>query len=482
MIKLICFCAAASIAIVIALTNINLAGPVQRALAIFVFVAILWATEALPIYITSLTIPILVVTMRVILVNDILVDSAATAKVVMGAMMSDTVLVALGAFTMSLALTKYELSYRLAYVVLSRVGKRPSVVLLAVMFLGLFLSMWINNVASPVVVVSVVTPLLQELSAREPFTKVLLLGIAYSNNIGGMMSPISSPQNLVALNVINSQPAWNTTNGLETYTLGWGPFLAVSVPFAIACTFIAWGTLLLMFRPKLASIERIPKKDLKPLGVSHVVVFLVCVITIILWAVEKEIESFIGSVGMIALIPVIVFFAFPILEKSDFKDLSWDILMLLSGGLVLGEAIKSSGLLYFLAESLKSVVSGSNTWVVLAVFGSFIWLFSNFISHTVAAIIVLPIVAAVGCQLGGGNCTAGRYQMLVMGSVLIDSGAMALPVSSFPNVQCFAVEDLNKERFLTTMDFVKTGFLIGLFEVVVLISLGYGLLMLVFEQ
>lgn len=85
----------------------------------------------------------------------------------------------------SLSLTLHSLIAQAA-AVLTKVGKRPSIVMLTVMYLGWFLAMWMNNVASPVVVVSIVKPLLEELGADNIYAKTLLLGIAYSNNIGGM--------------------------------------------------------------------------------------------------------------------------------------------------------------------------------------------------------------------------------------------------------------------------------------------------------
>jgi len=286
--------------------------PAGRALAIFSLASILWATEAIPLYATSLLIPILAVVMRVMCDSDYTpLDSKSAAKEVMGVLFSGTVLVAFGAFTMSAAFSKYKLSNRLATIVLSRVGKKPYVVMLVVMFLGLFLSMWMNNVASPVVVVSVIAPMLQDFRAGDPYTKALLLGIAYSNNIGGMTTPISSPQNLVAFDVI--------TNANKTIT--WGTWLAVSIPFSIVCTLVVWAFLWIFFRPKIKEVNPIPPSKPEPFTIVHVYVLIVCCGTIILWALESQISSFVGDSGITGLLPVVLFFGIQVLNKSDFKDL-----------------------------------------------------------------------------------------------------------------------------------------------------------------
>lgn len=465
LIRIVVICLGIAAAVTISLVNIFPDRPAAgRALAIFTLASLLWASEALPLYATSLLLPILIVVLRVMCDADYNpLGAKEAAAQVMGVLFSGTVLVAFGAFTMSAAFSKYNLSYRLATIVLSRVGKKPHIVMLALMFLGLFLSMWMNNVASPVVVVSVIAPMLQEFHAGDRYTKALLLGIAYSNNIGGMTTPISSPQNLIAYDVI-------VAAGKD---ISWGKWLAVSMPISIMCTLVVWIYLWLFFRPDVEEVDPVPERVLEPFSLIHVFVLIVCGGTIVLWAIGSQIESFVGSPGITALVPVVLFFGFHLLDKADFKDLPWDILMLLAGGLALGGAIKSSGLLDVMARSLASAVDSQGLWVITLAFTCFIWLFSNFISHTVAAIIILPVIADVGSRVGGGEYVA----LLVISGVLIDSGAMALPVSSFPNAQVYSLRDKREDQFVTAADFVKTGFILGILEIILLMGIGYFLLL-----
>jgi len=147
--------------------------------------------------------------------------------------------------------------------------------------------------------------------------------------------------------------------------------------------------------------------------------------------------------------------------------------MLLAGGIALGGCIKSSGLLDLMAHGLANAVKSQGLWVITLSFTLFIWSFANFISHTVAALIVLPVVANVGARIGGGT----HIVLLVMSAVLIDSGAMALPVTSFPNAQVYSLKDENDSQFVLTTDYVKTGFILGLIEVVLMMGFGYFLLL-----
>lgn len=461
----------------------------------------LWVTEVFPIWATSLLIPILVVWLDVypspteclsptapapmngsipfapIASNgtdpasgcEPTIVSVNAANMVFGQFFSSSVMLALGAFTMSAALTKFELSDRLASLILSRVGTRPWLVLLVVMFLGLFLSMWISNVAAPMVILALVRPLLASLPEDEVFCKILLLGIAYSNNIGGMTTPIASPQNIVAIEAIEAHKA----------VVGWGPWLAVAMPYSISCTLAAFGFLWLFYRPKLAELPPIQQKQLKPFSWKHALVLAVCFATIALWAVQNFVETFTGNAGITALIPVAFFACIQFITKDDFKRLSWDVLMLLGGGIVLGSAIASSGLLHLIASKISHLVNGQNQWVILAAFSLLMWFFANFVSHTVAAIIISPVIAEVACESFGG-CVAGRMVMLVVAAVLVDSGAMAFPLTSFPNAACYGETKSDGTSYLSTADFVKTGLAIGILEVILVLSVGFGLAIAVF--
>ncbi len=147
----------------------------------------MWATEAVPLFVTSMSLPILITWGHVLLdANGVPLSASLAAKEVMGQLFSGPVLEALGAFCMSLAVGKYQLSHRLALVVLTHVGRNPALVMLAIMLLAYFLSMWISNIAAPVVCLAVITPLLRSLPPDEIYIKTLLMGIAYGSNLGGI--------------------------------------------------------------------------------------------------------------------------------------------------------------------------------------------------------------------------------------------------------------------------------------------------------
>ncbi|KAG0075344.1 low-affinity phosphate transporter [Linnemannia elongata] len=156
--------------------------------------------------------------------------------------------------------------------------------------------------------------------------------------------------------------------------------------------------------------------------------------------------------GLIAIIPLLAFFGTGILTKEDFNNFLWTVIILAMGGIALGKAVESSGLLHMIAEAVQDYVEGFSLWVVLVIFSGLTLVIATFISHTVAALIILPIVAQIGATLPDPH-----PRILVMGAGLICSAAMGLPVSGFPNMAAISVTDELGTPFLSTKDFLKTG-------------------------
>jgi phosphate transporter len=247
-------------------------------------------------------------------------------------------------------------------------------------------------------------------------TKALLLGIALSSNIGGAASPIASPQNLIALQNMNPEPSW-------------GVWFFVALPVCIISILCIWGLLLLTFQPGRGTtiVPIRPMKD--KFSGTQWFISIVTVVTIVLWCVSHQLEPVFGDMGVVAIIPLVLFFGTGILTKEDFNNFLWTIIILAAGGLALGKSVNSSGLLHTIAESITMGVEGMSLYGVLVVFCALILVVATFISHTVAALIVLPLVQQVGQQMAEPH-----PNLLVMGAVLMASGAMGLPTSGFPNM------------------------------------------------
>ncbi|KAK4507768.1 hypothetical protein PRZ48_001503 [Zasmidium cellare] len=456
---------------IIAIFAVLLAVPImdrpeqQNCLALVIFVSLLWATEAIPLFVTSLLVPFLCVVLQVVREDakpHRRLSSKEAAGYVFASMWTPVIMLLLGGFTIAAALSKYNIAKMMATFVLSKAGTKPRTVLLTSMGVATFASMWISNVAAPVLCFSIIQPILRNLPADSEMSKALLLGIALASNIGGAASPIASPQNLIALENMEPQP-------------GWGTWFFIALPVCIISILLIWLLLLVTFRPgRNTTIVPIrPMKD-RFTGVQWFI-SLVTIVTIVLWCISHQLEGVFGDMGVIAIIPLVLFFGTGILTKEDFNNFLWTIIILAAGGLALGKAVNSSGLLKTIAISITDAVADLSLYGVTCAFAALIAVVATFISHTVAALIILPLVREVGAGMAEPH-----PNLLVMASVLMASAAMGLPTSGFPNMTAIMMEDSQTgQRYLQVRHFLTRGIPASIISYGIIISVGYGLMVAV---
>ncbi|KAJ2718197.1 low-affinity phosphate transporter [Coemansia sp. Benny D115] len=432
----------------------------QRCWAMLIYVSLLWATESLPLHVTALLVPFLTVILGVMRSpsrTHAQLSASEASKAVFSAMFSSVIMLLLGGFALAAALSKHDIARMIASWVLSKAGTDPKYVLLVNMLVATFASMWISNVAAPVLCFSLIKPILRTLPNGSNFAPCLIIGIALASNVGGMASPISSPQNIIAIDTMHPAPSW----------FQW---FAVSIPVCLLCDLGIWALLLAVYRPgKTTPSIHQTRFASERLNKRQIYVCVVSIATILLWCFESSLSSIVGDMGIVAIVPLVLLFGFPkVLSKEDFNNFLWTVVILAMGGIALGRAVDSSGLLHELASRIESVVDGMPVFAVLCVFCALILVCCTFISHTVGSLIILPIVAEVGARL-----PEPHSRLLVMGSALMASGAMGLPVSGFPNMNAIMLEDTLGNPYLTTMDFFKAGIPSSIVAYFVIITAGY---------
>ena len=212
----------------------------------------------------------------------------------------------------------------------------------------------------------------------------------------------------------------------------WLQWFFVALPVCIISILLIWLLLLVTFQPGNGTtiVPLRPMKD-RFTGVQWFI-SIITVCTIALWCVTHQLENVFGDMGVVAIIPIVLFFGTGILTKEDFNNFLWTIIILAAGGLSLGKAVSSSGLLHTIANAITEKVEGMSLYGVLVVFAALILVVATFISHTVAALIILPLVQQVGQGM-----KEPHPNLLVMGSALMCSAAMGLPTSGFPNMSTF---------------------------------------------
>ncbi|KAI7874373.1 SPX-domain-containing protein [Lichtheimia hyalospora FSU 10163] len=432
----------------------------SKCLALLVFVALLWAFETLPLFATAYLIPLLIVPMDIVRNNGDPVNAADASKAVFSSMFNGTILVLLGGFAIAAALSKHGITKAFAAVVLSKAGTRPQYVILVNMYLAAFLCMWISNVATPVLCFSLVQPILRTLPPHSSVGPCLILGIALASCIGGLSSPISSPQNIIAIQMLNPNP-------------GWGIWFAAALPLTVICILTTWGMLLLYFRPGKTTprINAVKSTGYGWPSYSQVWVSVVCLATIALWCSETANQEFWGDNGTIAIIPFVLLFGTSMLNKTDLNNFLWSVVTLAQGGMALGFAVDSSGLLDIIGHRIANGIEDLPVVAILFIFGILVLVFATFVSHTVSALIILPIVKQVGEQL-----SPPQPNILVMVTALTASVAMGLPVSGFPNMNAIMQEDGTGKTYLKMRDFICCGIPASIIAGVITILLGYGII------
>ena len=161
------------------------------------------------------------------------------------------------------------------------------------------------------------------------------------------------------------------------------------------------------------------------------------------------------------------------MSKEDLNNFLWSVVILAMGGLVLGDVVKESGLLDVVAEQIAESIEDRDLslWKTACIFTSLILVCTTFISHTVGAIVVLPIAKAVGQRM-----VPDHAKELVFIGALACSAAMGLPVSGFPNMTAVSVEDNVGNRFLSTNDFIRYAVPASIFSWCVIVTLAYALI------
>ncbi|KAF7327088.1 SPX domain-containing protein [Mycena kentingensis (nom. inval.)] len=485
----------AAIALFVALLNVQTVEgeEANRCYAILMFCTVLWATEAIPLFVTSLMVPLLLVVLGVFRnEEEVPMKKPDATKYVFSIMFSPTIMLLIGGFTISSALSKTAIDRVLITRVLALAGTRPATVLLAFMGVSCFASMWISNVAAPTLCFTLIQasgyPDFKDVAAKvqiwasvdcsptfatflfscsvrtTPLLTILQLAIALAANIGGQTSPISSPQNLIALEAMEPP-------------ISWGAWFFVSIPVSVISIFLIWGLLIVSYRPARApdggpDIEiKLIRPTRETFSWKQYWVVFVCVVTIALWCVARQVADYLGDMGIIALIPIVAFFATGVLKKDDFEQFAWAIVFLAMGGIALGKGVTSSGLLEVLDILIRDMLQGVSLYNVVLILSPIVLVISTFISHTIASVLLVPIAQEVGKNLPGDHAN-----LLIFITGLICSAGMGMPVSGFPNQTAAQQEDELGQLYLTNVDFLKNGVPASVIATLVVSTIGFLLM------
>lgn len=419
----------------------------QAVAAVATWMAIWWLTEAIPLPATALLPIILLPPMTSLPIGEV------TARYG-----SSVIFLFLGGFILSAAVQKWGLHWRLALQILGRTGGTPHRTILGFMLATGFLSMWISNSATAIMMMPIAIAAVSQLSTSSSgsgdgsyaLAPALMLGIAYAASVGGLATIIGSPPN--AIFVGYADQAFG-----ETITfLRW---MQYGLPIAVLGGAITYLYLTrVAFRGALMNTGRFElaagSASIPPLSAPQLRVLAVFGLTAGAWLGNGLLDSplGIGAIGgvsdtNIAITGALMLFILPargrsgprLLEWGDLSELPWGILVLFGGGLALAAGIDSSGLAAWTAGHFDEL-SGAPTILTLLAIALIVIFLTEITSNTATASVFIPIVAGVAVSLG-----EHPYVLMIV-TTTAASCAFMLPVATPPNAVVFATGEVTMRQ------------------------------------
>ncbi len=463
----------------------------RKTLAVTVWMAAWWMTVAVPIPVTSLLPLVLFPVLGVL-------TSAATAT----NYANDIIFLFLGGFILALGIQRWGLHRRIALHVVHRIGTNPSRTVLGFMLATAFLSMWISNTATTLMMLPIALAVIA--SMREVagglrlggFAPALLLGIAYSASIGGLATPIGTPPNIAFLRILEILYP-------QAPAISFGRWFVCFLPLVLVFLPIAWLLLTRVVhrlrRGVVGAGAEVIRDELAALGAMRPAekrmawIFLV---TALLWITRGDldlgaihlpgwaglVERGLGLEGFssylhdatVAMAMALAMFVLPgdrgesgevrkLMDWQTAVQLPWGILLLFGGGFALAQAYKDSGLSQFLGESFAGQVQDLHPILLIASVCLLLTFLTEVTSNTATTQVMLPVLA------GAAGAMGVQPLLLMIPATLSASCAFMLPIATPPNAIVFGSGEIEMREM------IRAGVLLNLIGVVLITLIFYFL-------
>ncbi len=429
-----------------------------------------WSTEAIPIPATAL--------LPIPLIPALGLGSVAQAT---GPYANPIIFLFMGGFVLGLAMQRWNLHKRIALATLLAVGSKPRNQIAGFMLATAFLSMWVSNTATTIMMLpiglSVITLLEQEDSESvRRFAVALLLGIAYAASVGGIATLIGTPPNaLLAAYLSDNQ-------GID---VGFAQWMMIGVPVALSMLVAIWWWLTrrpfgLSDQSDSSEMLRQQLLELGAMSKAEKLVALIFSLTAMAWIFQPLLSQNLLpwlNDTVIAIAAAIILFLVPVsLRERTFlmdwetaKDMPWGVLLLFGGGLTLAGVITSSGLAQWIAESL-SILGMLPALAMIMVVTAVIIFLTEVTSNTATAAAFLPLLGALAMGQGVSPI------LFTVPAAIAASCAFMMPVATPPNAIVFASGHMH------IGDMIRAGFALNLIGIVLVTLLSYVLMGVVFAM
>lgn len=438
----------------------GLSAEATAALAVALWVGTWWVTEAVPIAVSAL-LPIVLFPLTGAL--DLGTTTAAYGH--------KYVFLYLGGFLLAIAIEKVNLHRRIALFIIASIGTRMRMIVLGFMVATAFLSMWISNTATSVMMLPIGLAIIAQYrdhpdtpeNEHTQFGKMLMLAIAYSASIGGIGTLIGTPPNLVLAGIVKE------LYGVEIGFLEW---MLLALPLSILLLALCW-VYLTRFAFKLKAddftggVEEI-KRQREALGPIHrdeKKVGIVFLLTAVAWISRSFLLSPILPAiddTIIALSAGIALFVIrgsngkgAILSWDDSKRIPWGILILFGGGLAIAQGFKDTGLAQWFAEQLITLEFLPLIVMTLVLVAAINFL-TEITSNLATTAMILPVLAPLAAAMGV------HPYIFMIGATLAASCAFMLPVATPPNAVVFG------SGYVSMKDMIRAGLGLNLISILLI--------------
>ncbi len=440
----------------------------HKLLAIMVLVALWWITEPVPIPVTSLLGPTLAC-----------VTGAIPAGAAFAAFSNPMIFLFMGGFILAKAMMMHGLDKRFAYWLLSRswVGSNPRRIFLAIGLATALCSGWVSNTATAAMMFPICLGLLNSIkemmaaNGREidlseyKYATGLMLMTAYSASIGGVLTPIGTPPNLIMLGFLD------TMQDIHISFFEWMVWGFVAMVFYFIIAYVVLSKMFPADVEKIDGAEEFIRAKIKELGAwtrAQKNTLCAFMLAVALWIIPGFLNMFLGSTSPIlkmydqlfpeavaALVGALLLFLLPVnFSKREFTiswkeaaaGIEWGTLILFGGGLAMGGMMYKTGLSQWIGDLIVSGMGGTVSQVVLvAVFSVLALLLSELTSHTAATNMIGPLAITIAVSAGLSPVPVS------VGIALSASLGFMLPVSTPPNAIVYA------SGYVPITKMIKTG-------------------------
>jgi sodium-dependent dicarboxylate transporter 2/3/5 len=427
-----------------------------------------WIAEILPLGITALLPMIFLPLLNILPLKEVTATYA-----------NPVIYLFLGGFIIARGLEKTGLSKRIALMILRATGKSDSGIILGFMLATTLMSMWISNTATTVMMVpigmSIVAFLEENLpesskAGLKPMSIVLFLSIAYCANIGGIMTPVGTPPNVVLLGFIND---------IYKFEVDFWRWLLMASPVAITLLYLQYFLMRKVFPFQVdvgGEFQHFLKTKLRQLGelngAQRVTIFAFS-LTAFLWVFKGLIHWSLGVTFLndtsIAILGGLLLFLLPttkslrsptVLNQSDLGHLPWNIVLLFGGGMAMASALKSVGLIQLTTQSLASLGIES-PYLMVMLLAAVSLILTEIMSNVALCVVALPVMMELGVGMGMSPLITG------IPVAISTSFAFSMPISTPPNAIVFGT------GLIRVSDMMRVGVILNLLGFVCLMTVGW---------